>query len=120
MNAAHGRVWEDTFPLRERMGVIVGFVPCHPIPIRPEKFNCGSAQIQTLPNCKSAGGAGKLAQELEKRVAERTSSSQRHRQMEEFSTASHMILRAPVRAMQGYAQATLEDYGDNLERGAST
>ena len=56
-------------------------------------------------------------QELEKRVAERTASlTQAIGQMEEFSYSVSHDLRSPVRAMQGYAQALLEDYGGKLDQ----
>src|SRR5262249_19331598 len=60
-------------------------------------------------------------EELEKRVQERTASLQRAvEQMEEFSyTVSH-ALRAPVRAMKGYAEALLEDYAGELKPQART
>src|SRR5204862_156663 len=55
-------------------------------------------------------------QELEKRVAERTKSlTDAMAQMEEFSYSVSHDLRAPVRAMQGYAEAVLEDYADKLD-----
>jgi PAS domain S-box-containing protein len=54
--------------------------------------------------------------ELEQRVTDRTASlSQVVAQMEEFSYSVSHDLRAPVRAMQGYAQALLEDFGDRLD-----
>jgi PAS domain S-box-containing protein len=54
--------------------------------------------------------------ELEKRVQERTASLRAAiAQMEEFSyTVSH-DLRAPIRAMHGYAQVLREDYGAELD-----
>jgi PAS domain S-box-containing protein len=56
---------------------------------------------------------------LEHRVQERTHElAEAVAQMEEFSyTVSHDI-RAPLRGMQVYSQALLEDYGPNLEREA--
>ena len=49
--------------------------------------------------------------ELERLVAERTASLQEAvSQMEEFSYSVSHDLRAPLRAMQGYATALLEDY----------
>lgn len=55
-------------------------------------------------------------EELEKRVDERTASLRAAiAQMEEFSYSVSHDLRAPVRAMQGYAQAVLEDYGERIE-----
>jgi CheY-like chemotaxis protein/nitrogen-specific signal transduction histidine kinase len=71
--------------------------------------------------------ATRSEQELEKRVAELTEAVG---QMEEFSYSVSHDLRAPIRAMQGYAQRTLQDYGrcldqrgreflDNIIRGSS-
>ena len=55
-------------------------------------------------------------EELEERVKARTASlNEALRQMQEFSyTVSH-DLRAPIRAMRGYACAVLEDYGERLD-----
>jgi PAS domain S-box-containing protein len=55
-------------------------------------------------------------EELEQRVQERTASLREAvAQMEEFSyTVSH-DLRAPLRGMQVYSQALLEDYGSGLD-----
>jgi PAS domain S-box-containing protein len=55
-------------------------------------------------------------EDLEQRVAERTASLQQAiAQMEEFSYSVSHDLRAPVRAMKGYAQAILDDYGQRLD-----
>ena len=55
-------------------------------------------------------------EELERRVQERTTSLlQAIEQMEEFSYSVSHDLRAPARAMQGYARALLEDYGERLD-----
>ena len=54
--------------------------------------------------------------ELERLVGERTASLQEAvAQMEEFSYSVSHDLRAPLRAMQGYATAVLEDYGEKLD-----
>lgn len=56
--------------------------------------------------------------ELEDRVKARTASlNEAIAQMQEFSyTVSH-DLRGPVRAMRGYANAALEDFGNDMEAG---
>jgi signal transduction histidine kinase len=57
-----------------------------------------------------------LNRSLEQRVQERTASLQQMvNQMEEFSYSVSHDLRSPVRAMHGYAQAALEDYGERLD-----
>ena len=57
-----------------------------------------------------------LNQELEQRVQQRTGSlNEAVSQMEEFAYGVSHDLRSPVRAMQGYARALLEDYGDRLD-----
>ena len=56
------------------------------------------------------------AEQLEARVSERTAAlSELNAELEAFAyTVSH-DLRAPLRGMQGLAQALLEDYGETLE-----
>jgi len=55
-------------------------------------------------------------QALEALVNERTGSLREAiAQMEEFSYSVSHDLRSPARAMQGYANALLEDYGDRLD-----
>ena len=58
-----------------------------------------------------------IEEELERLVNERTASLQEAMsQMEEFSYSVSHDLRAPLRAMQGYATALLEDYGDKIDK----
>jgi PAS domain S-box-containing protein len=58
-------------------------------------------------------------EDLEKQVEDRTASLQKAmEQMEEFSYSVSHDLRAPVRAMQGYARVLAEDYGDRLDEQA--
>jgi PAS domain S-box-containing protein len=58
----------------------------------------------------------KCADALEALVAERTASlRQAIAQMEEFSYSVSHDLRAPLRAMQGYATVLMEDYADRLD-----
>jgi signal transduction histidine kinase/CHASE3 domain sensor protein len=54
--------------------------------------------------------------ELEQRVAERTIELQeKNQELEAFTSSISHDLRAPLRTMQGFAQALQEDYNDNLD-----
>lgn len=53
---------------------------------------------------------------LEQRVAERTAELQAaNRELDAFAYAVSHDLRAPLRAMNGFSQALLEDYGEKLD-----
>ena len=61
----------------------------------------------------------RLLATLEERVEERTSRLQRLvEELEAFSYSVSHDLRAPLRVLDGYAQALVEDYGASLEPGA--
>jgi signal transduction histidine kinase len=61
----------------------------------------------------------KLLASLEVRVAERTVKLQQMvEELEAFSYSVSHDLRAPLRVLDGYAQALIEDYGASLEPGA--
>jgi signal transduction histidine kinase len=58
----------------------------------------------------------RLNQTLERRVAERTAAlKETNEQMEAFCYSVSHDLRAPLRAMQGFSQALLEDYEQQLD-----
>ncbi|BCL38598.1 CHASE3 domain-containing protein [Nostoc sp. MS1] len=58
----------------------------------------------------------KYAEKLEQRVAQRTIELQEANQnLEAFNYSVSHDLRAPLRTMQGFAQALLEDYGNQLD-----
>jgi PAS domain S-box-containing protein len=117
----NGFEWEDTFPLRGKDGKYRWFLS-RAIPVRDADGMIKSwfgTNTDITESLEAREALAKSHEELETRVAERTISlTEAIAQMEEFSYSVSHDLRAPVRAMQGYAQATLEDYGQMLdERG---
>jgi PAS domain S-box-containing protein len=116
---ARGEPWEDTFPLRGKDGEYRWFLS-RAIPIRTaegkiESWFGTNTDITELREAREE--LARSNENLEKRVAERTASlSETMAQMEQFSYSVSHDLRAPVRAMQGYAQTLLEEYRQVLDQ----
>ena len=122
---AAGEAWEDVFPLRNREGEYRWFLS-RAIPIR----NAAGTVVRwfgtntDVTELRAAEDALRRAQDqlqahavdLENTVAERTQSLRAAiAQMEEFSYSVSHDLRAPLRAMNAYAEALIEDYGERLD-----
>jgi PAS domain S-box-containing protein len=85
----------------------------------PHEFSAGELQVAQATGSQIAFAVERHrgAQALESLVVDRTRSlRQALEQMEEFSYSVSHDLRSPVRAMRGYAEAVLEDYGDRLDQ----
>ena len=62
-----------------------------------------------------------LSKNLEQRVQERTAELRAaNKELDSFAYAVSHDLRAPLRAMAGFSQALLEDFGENLPAGAKS
>src|SRR6185369_1760884 len=101
-----GENWEDTFQLRRNDGEFRWFLS-RAFPIRDSK-----GQIIRWFGTNTDITEQKLSEEqLERMVSERTAKLQETiGELEAFSYSVSHDMRAPLRAMQGYAQALSEDY----------
>lgn len=120
-----GEPWEDLFPMRGLDGNYRWFLS-RATPIRDHTgrisrwFGTNTDVTELREAQEKLRGAQEQLQrhaaELEQKVEERTASLRvAIAQMEEFSYSVSHDLRAPLRAMDAYAQVLLEDYGDRLD-----
>lgn len=122
---AGGEPWEDSFPLRGCDGSYRWFLS-RAVPIRDATGRI-TRWFGTNTDITEWRGAQEMlrkareellvhAGDLERVVAARTASLREAIvQMEEFSYSVSHDLRAPLRAMNGYAEALMEDYGPRLD-----
>lgn len=99
-NGEYLDILSRAFPVRDAAGRIVRLVGTH-VDISQRKE--AEAQIQALN--------AELEQRVEQRTAELVAANA---ELESFAYAVSHDLRAPLRAMSGFSQALIEDYGDTL------
>jgi PAS domain S-box-containing protein len=114
---AHGRVWHGEIKNKAKDGTfywvdttIVPFLNEHG---KPRQYVAIRADITERKQTEEK--IGQLNANLEQRVAERTAQFQAaNKELEAFSYSVSHDLRAPLRAVDGFSQAVLDDYGAGL------
>lgn len=106
-----GESWEDTFPLRGKDGAYRWFLS-RAFPIK----NTHGEIVSWFGTNTDITEQKHSEEELERLVGERTARLQDTiGELEAFSYSISHDMRAPLRAMQGYAKVLLEDYGATLD-----
>jgi PAS domain S-box-containing protein len=115
-----GKPWEDVFPLRSRMGEYRWFLS-RALPIHDRQgavirwFGTNTDITEQLEAEKSLRESQEqfrqLNENLERRIEERTAQlASANRELEAFAYSVSHDLRAPLRAVDGYGRALVEDY----------
>ena len=109
-----GESWEDTFPLKSKDGTYRWFLS------RAFPIKSSQGEIVSWFGTNTDITEQKLSEEeLERLVDERTARLRETiGELEAFSYSVSHDMRAPLRAMQGYAKVLLEDYGKTLDQNA--
>jgi PAS domain S-box-containing protein len=109
-----GQSWEDTFPIKAKDGTYRWFLS-RAFPIQDSQ-----GEIVRWFGTNTDITEQKLSEEeLERLVDERTARLQETiGELEAFSYSVSHDMRAPLRAMQGYAKVLLEDYSNTLDANA--
>jgi PAS domain S-box-containing protein len=114
---ARGRVWHGEIKNRAKDGsfywVDATIVPFLNEQGKPRQYVAIRADITDRKRAEQE--IRELNTRLEQRVAERTAELEAvNKELEAFSFSVSHDLRAPLRAVDGFSQAVLEDYGDQL------
>ncbi len=125
-----GTPWEDTFPLRSKEGQYRWFLS-RAFPIRDRngqivRWFGTNTDITALREAQEGLNQAQAelrrhAVNLEKTVAERTAKLQETvGELEAFSYSIAHDMRAPLRAMEGFASLLMTDYGPHLDETAQS
>lgn len=114
---AHGKVWHGQIKNRAKDGsfywVDTTLVPFLSEEGKPRQYIAIRADITERKKAEEA--VLHMNAELEQRVADRTAQLETaNRELEAFSYSVSHDLRAPLRAVDGFSQAVIEDFGELL------
>jgi PAS domain S-box-containing protein len=115
---ASGEPWEDTFPLRGRDGGYRWFLS-RALPVRDAEGRVAmwfGTNTDITERLEAEAEVRRLSATLERRVEERTRQlAEANQELQDFAYSVSHDLRAPLRTMQGFSRALLEDCADGLD-----